>query len=102
MVGTGDGEHSLAHGMVVETRLVVRLLGMPLLQLDGVIVVAPSPPTLEEFGAIAVQRTNDDSAELRLLPDRGTVGADLGEAARILAQLRNDSSVRGGLATRHR
>jgi len=102
VAGGGDGEQSLTHGVVVEIRLVVRLLRMPLLRLDGVIVLSPNSPAPEEIGPTLVMLADDDSSDHRLFSDGGTVGADLGEVARILAQLQNASPVRGGSATRHR
>ena len=91
----GDGESSLAHGVVVETRLVVRLLRMPLLRLDGLIILSPNSPTPGSVSPMVVQFTDDDSAADGHFSGGGTVGADLGEVARILARLRNDSPVRG-------
>jgi hypothetical protein len=36
-----DEDGSLADGVVVETRLVARLLGLPLLRVNGVVLLAP-------------------------------------------------------------
>jgi hypothetical protein len=36
-----DADSSLADGVVVETRLVARLLGLRLLRVDGVVLVSP-------------------------------------------------------------
>jgi hypothetical protein len=87
----------MAHGVVVETRIVARLLRMPLLRLDGVIILSPSQPAAEATGPVVVPFSNDDPADNRPISDGGTVGADLGEVARTLARLRNASHAREGL-----
>jgi hypothetical protein len=94
VVGRVDSEQSLAHGVVVETRIVARLLRMPLLRVDGVIVLSPSQPEPEALRPVVVPLP-DPEPHPEPLPvagrpsDAGRVGADLGEVARTLARLRN-------------
>jgi hypothetical protein len=63
-----DAEGSLADGVVVETRLVARLLGLRLLRVDGVVLLAPGrvrPPELPVHApdsADPVHRQNYDGA----------------------------------------
>ena len=91
MAARRDGEQSLAHGVVVETRIVARLLRMPLLRLDGVIVLSPSQPA-PDAPVVVVALSDSDSPISRAFSDGRTIGADLGEVARTLARLRNGAS----------
>jgi len=66
-----DGDSHLSDGVVVETHLLARLLGLRLLRVDGVVLL--SPGRLES----PVLRSVDGSPQ---------VGHDLVEAARLLEE----------------
>jgi hypothetical protein len=70
-----DGTAELAGGVLVETHLLARLLGIRLLRLDGVVTLSPA-------------RLVASSADPRAVPLTSTVvpGAGLEHAARLLRQ----------------
>ena len=76
---TGDGDASLADGVLVETRIVARLLRMPILRLDGVVVLSPVRSGPVDVGTSVVVRPDVGG---------GPIGADLPRVADTIARLR--------------
>lgn len=85
-----DGSNHLSDGVVVETRLIARLLGVRLLRVEGTILMSPArlvaaagarPAAMPRATYGAAARTSVRS------PGGGTErpGDDLAEAARLLA-----------------
>jgi len=102
-----DPEGSLANGTVVDTRIVARLGKVPLLRLEGTVVLTPgrahatAPPTvpitvpgeLEPAPAPPVapavaQLPAPEAAETTQADGDGRIGADLPDLAERLARLR--------------
>jgi hypothetical protein len=101
-----NGDRSLAQGVVVDTRIVARLFRIPILRLDGIVLLTPTPsvePSLPPVVSSAV--FSDGSSEgssagssgaARVQPvslrTDGAIGNDLDEVARTLGRLRNGRS----------
>ncbi|MFC4784205.1 hypothetical protein ACT8ZV_07010 [Nocardioides sp. MAHUQ-72] len=73
-----DGSNHLSDGVVVETHLLARVLGVRLLRVDGVVLV--SPARLAE------------AAPVRVTADGHRTGGSLVEAARLLDE--SDATLR--------
>jgi hypothetical protein len=80
-------ERSLAEGTVVDAAIVARLARIPLLRLEGTVVLTPgrAVPTLSTLPAVPT----------RSEPERagGEIGAALPDVARRLERLRTERSV---------
>ena len=70
-----DVDSHLSDGVVVETRLVARLLGVRRLKVDGVVLLAPARLGTPEPRPAALQVARGDDAQL---------GAGLAHASRLL------------------
>lgn len=76
-----DADSSLADGIVVETRLVARLLGLRLLRVDGVVLVSPGRVREAPLAVAARRGTGSVSS-----PDDGQrPGERLALAERLIA-----------------
>jgi hypothetical protein len=83
-----DRDSRLSGGVVVETTLKARVLGAPLLRIDGTVLVSPArlvvPPTPQVVrGEVAT-----DGREAVAHDSRTAVGTALAEAARLLGENR--------------
>ena len=76
-----DADSSLADGIVVETRLVARLLGLRLLRVDGVVLL--SPGRVREAPMPAPARGRSDAGSRRVDGERP--GERLALAERLIA-----------------
>jgi hypothetical protein len=72
-----DGASRLSDGVVVETHLLARVLGMRLLRVDGVVLLSPA----RLVGPVPPQPVTREPA-----PPAPGVGYDLTEAARLLRE----------------
>ena len=75
-----DSDSRLSDGIVVEARLRARVLGAPLLRVDGVVLVSPGR-LVEPPDALAVTRTAGAGGP----SVNGAPGVSLAQAARLLA-----------------
>jgi hypothetical protein len=76
-----DADSSLADGIVVETRLVARLLGLRLLRVDGVVLL--SPGRVREVPLSLPARVSSDSGAPQV--DGVRAGERLALAERLIA-----------------
>lgn len=82
---SADGDASLAHGVVIGAHLVARLGRVPLLRVEGTVVLSPGQVSSVRqihiqdhgYGEVAVSNAAD-----------GLIGADLAGVARALHRLR--------------
>lgn len=82
---SADGDASLAHGVVIGAHLVARLGRVPLLRVEGTVVLSPGQVSsvrqihIQDHGYGEVAASNDAD---------GLIGADLAGVARALHRLR--------------
>ena len=91
MTAIPDGRRRLSEGVLVEARLLGRLLGLRLLRIDAEVVIAPARVPLAAADAGADARRPVDArgaSSARRLPDRAPrdIGRGLAEAARYLEE----------------
>jgi hypothetical protein len=84
-----DGNGQLSDGVVVEARLKARLLGAPVLRVDGTVVVSPGrvvdvTPGERVDGAVARGKSSQGPGS-RGTPSLRAPGGDLARAARLMA-----------------
>jgi hypothetical protein len=79
-----DADSSLADGVVVETRLVARLLGVKLLRVDGVVLLSPGR-VREPQPAVHAARSSIPSGSVAQRHDDLRAGERLALAGRLLA-----------------
>ncbi len=91
-----DSNGQLSDGIVIETRLKARLLGAPLLRVDGTVVVTPG-----KLVELTQARAVDEVARLDTAPSRAVSGRatphrgpgeDLSRAARLIADTQGSIS----------
>lgn len=93
VVVRGDGDRSLARGVVVDIRIVARLFRLPVLRLDGVVLLSPRV-TLDEEPPVVARSTPTVVLDPPP-PSEGTViGQDLDRVQRTLSRLRNGDAAR--------
>ena len=85
-----DDGRSLAHGVLVDTRIVARVLRVPLLRLDGVVVLSPMSAARQEDHPVVVATPaplvvgRAPASDGRAIGDGlADVAADAGQAARV-------------------
>ena len=79
-----DAASTLADGVVVETRLVARLLGLTLLRVDGLVLLSPAR-VREPQPAVRAARGSAPSASVAYRNDGVRAGERLALAGRLLA-----------------
>ena len=88
------GDQSLAHGVVVDTRIVARLFRLPVLRLDGVVLLSPTAATDVDVPPVVVPSTATEVVDPVRPTDGDAIGDELTEVARTLARLRNGHAAR--------
>ena len=86
---SADGDASLAHGVVIGAHLVARLGRVPLLRVEGTVVLSPGQVSSVRqihiqdhgYGEVAASNAASNAAD-------GLIGADLAGVARALHRLR--------------
>ena len=87
MWGSDDGR-SLAHGVLVDTRIVARVLRVPLLRLDGVVVLSPMSAARHEDHPVVVATPAPLAVRRAPASDGRAIGDGLADVAETLARLR--------------
>ena len=81
-----DGDSQLSDGIVVEARLKARVLGAPLLRVDGTVLVSPGRLVEPPVGEVVRGHADAGGSSVN-----GTPGEGLARAARLLAD--NDAEI---------
>ena len=85
--GSDDGR-SLAHGVLVDTRIVARVFRVPLLRLDGVVVLSPMSAAREDDRPVVVATPASFVVGGAPASDGRAIGDGLADVAQTLARLR--------------
>ena len=89
-----DGHGSLAHGVVVDTRIVARLFRVPILRVDGIVVLSPGRFETESEPPQVVSPPDLPAPAAPSPPHAGVIGDDLSDVSRTLARLRDGGGPR--------
>ena len=91
-----DRSSSLARGVLVDTGLVARLLGLPILRVEGRVTLTPAESRVPVETVPVEIDTRPANLALRAEDaDGGPVGSELDEVGRILSRLKNRGSPQG-------
>ena len=91
-VWRSDDGDSLAHGVLVDTRIVARVLRVPLLRLEGVVVLSPMSAARDDNHPVVMAAPAPLVVGRSPASDGRAIGDGLADVAQTLARLRASGS----------